>query len=681
MPSLPAALLLIVAVGVGLPVLGSAALIEFASDWRWPSAALHSVVEATGGLIALTLAALLRLRQGLAGDRHPDVWIGAALAGMGILDIFHAVVDPGQSFVWLHSVATLAGGLLFACAILPGRLARSGRLDGAPLAAGVLATGVAVWAVANADALPTMVVGGGFTPTARVLNLAGGMLFLVAAWRFAVDHARTRTWDSLLFSVHCTLFGAAGLLFELSELWDAGWWWWHALRLAAYCVAIGYVLLVYRRALVSIVDLNEVLDEANQDLEQRVQERTEQLEKANQRLRGEIVLREKLEEARWEARLQHAQKLESLGVLAGGIAHDFNNLLVGILGNASLALEDTPKGHRVRPALDQIELTARRAAELTRQMLAYSGKGRFVVEPLDLSAIVREMRDLLEVSISKKAGLRCELDPNLPSIEADAAQLRQVVMNLITNASDALETEDGTITLRTGVSEVDASYLDDTEVGDDLSPGHYVWVEVSDTGCGMSEETRVRMFDPFFTTKTTGRGLGLAATLGIVRGHSGAVRVYSEEGSGTAIKMLFPAGDAEAVVSAPAGTPVARELKGCVLVVDDHEIVRDLTRRVLERAGLEVLEAADGLECLERYRERGDSIDLVLLDLTMPRLGGEETFTELRRIDPSVRVVLMSGYNAQDMTSHFVGRGLATFIQKPFTVNQLLDVIGKQFPE
>ena len=665
-----------------LPAIGSIGFHVLAPDWRLPAEPLHSLVEAGGGVIAVVLAVLLRLGLSHRGRRHPDIWIGSALLGMGVLDLCHAGLPPGNTFVFLHSHATFIGGLIFAGTLLPRHLVEDGRLDSLPFVVGVAAVITCVWALLAPHHLAPMLADGEFTPVARFLNIAGGALFFAAAAGFGFTFRATGSWEALLFSAHCSLFGSAGVLFELSSLWDGPWWWWHGLRLGAYCVAIGYLLLDYSGGLRRVSALAADLDLANKALEDRVSDRTRELESTNEQLRTEMAERERLERARWEARLQHAQKLESLGVLAGGIAHDFNNLLVGMLGNASLALQDVPEGHRAHTAIEQIQLASRRAAELTRQMLAYSGKGRFVVEPLDISEVVREMIDLLEVSISKKASLTTELPDGLPLVQADAAQLRQVVMNLITNASDALEGEQGTIRVLTGAMYAEPAYIESLAVGDHLQPGQFIFVEVSATGCGMSEETRVRMFDPFFTTKATGRGLGLAATLGILRGHGGAIRVYSEEGRGTAIKLLLPAlADAEAPSRRTSGTVSTAALKGTLLVVDDQEVVRSMVRRTLERVGLMIIEAADGREALAIYEKDGASIDGVLMDLTMPQLSGEETYAALRGIDPAVRVLLMSGYSAQDTSSRFVGKGLSGFLQKPFSVSELVTKVATLLAE
>ncbi len=387
--------------------------------------------------------------------------------------------------------------------------------------------------------------------------------------------------------------------------------------------------------------------------------------------------RAEAEREQMNARLLQTQKLESLGVLAGGIAHDFNNLLVGILGNAGLALMDMPPESPGRSSIEGVRDAAQRAADLARQMLAYSGRGKFVVEHLDLSRLVDEMSHLLSAVISKKAVLKLNTNARLPAIEGDATQLRQVIMNLITNASDAVAERSGIITVTTGVMHADAEYLASTYIHDHLPEGYYVFVEVSDTGSGMDAETMARMFEPFYTTKFTGRGLGLSALLGILRSHQGAIRVYSEIGRGTTIKILLPAVQtpAEAITTERTDLQSRHAVwrgAGTVLVVDDEEMVRAVTKSVLERAGFTVLTAADGRAALATFRDHRAEIVAILLDMTMPHLSGEETYRELRRIDPDVRVVLTSGYSEQDATERFAGRGLAGFVRKPSTPQELI---------
>ncbi len=382
------------------------------------------------------------------------------------------------------------------------------------------------------------------------------------------------------------------------------------------------------------------------------------------------------EARRLHDQLLQAQKLESLGVLAGGVAHDFNNLLVGILGNASLALADAPPDSPLRDTLEGIETAALRAAELTNQMLAYSGKGRFVVEPLDVSALVDEMAHLLESAISKKAVLCRQLAPDLPSVEADATQLRQLVMNLITNASDALGDQPGSITLRTRLVAESARGELGARLADADAAGPCVLIEVEDTGAGMDRATCERIFEPFFTTKFTGRGLGLAAALGIVRGHRGAIDVVSEPGCGTCFRILLPVTTVRArptralEESAPAAAG-----SGVVLVADDESVVRQMASRILGEAGFHVLEAADGRAAVERFAAQADDVSAVLLDLTMPRLGGEEALREIRAIRSDVPVILTSGYSESEIAVRFEGVQLEGFLQKPFRPADLLERI------
>ena len=384
------------------------------------------------------------------------------------------------------------------------------------------------------------------------------------------------------------------------------------------------------------------------------------------------------EQRRLESQLQHAQKLESLGVLAGGIAHDFNNLLTGILGYSDLALLELASSSPARQLIGEAINGARRAAELTKQMLAYSGKGRFVVESLNLSTVTEDMVRLLQISISKKCVMKFNLMPDLPLVEADAVQVRQIIMNLIINASEAIGDRSGVIVASTGVMHCDRAYLVETYLDDSLPEGLYAYLEVADNGCGMSEETRARIFDPFFTTKFTGRGLGLSAVLGIVRGHRGAMKCYSELGKGTTFKVLLPVTTVPAIANEKReGEPAEWRGHGSVLIVDDEESVRGLARHMLQKMGFTVMLAADGREGVEVFRRESERIRLVLLDLTMPHLDGEECFRELRRIRGNVLAILTSGYNEQTATSRFAGKGLAAFIQKPFRFEDLMAVVRR----
>jgi PAS domain S-box-containing protein len=424
----------------------------------------------------------------------------------------------------------------------------------------------------------------------------------------------------------------------------------------------------------------------NAELESRVAQRTADLQAA-QLLSEDLFHREqaarRAAEAS-EAQSRHVQKLESIGVLAGGIAHDFNNLLHVVLGNADIALSRLPKRSPAREPLEEVVRATIRAADLTRQMLAYSGKGAFVVRHLDLSSEVREMATLLRTAISKQASLVWELASNLPPVNADATQIRQIVMNLITNASDALGETEGTITLRTGVIRRDQ--LKDARVGvaveeEEIEPpgeDPFVFLEVSDTGSGMTPDTLQRIFDPFFSTKFAGRGLGLAAVMGIVRSHQGLIRIRTAPGEGTRFRVLFPA--VAGTASEPEKhTPVRSDWQGSgtILVVEDEAGVREVAERMLQDFGFETIAAVDGRDALEIMDQAGDSVTAVLLDMSMPRMGGQETFRRLRQRRPDLPVIMMSGYTEQTVAPQFTGSGpgLTAFLQKPFLAEDLMEIL------
>jgi PAS domain S-box-containing protein len=377
------------------------------------------------------------------------------------------------------------------------------------------------------------------------------------------------------------------------------------------------------------------------------------------------------ERRRAETALRQAQKLESLGVLAGGIAHDFNNLLTAILGNTEVALQRARDRADLLLPLQRIETTTQRGSDLARQLLAYAGKAHFAVRPLDLNTLILEMDNLLSISLSKKVALHHDFEPSLPPVEADSAQFQQVVMNLVINASEAIGDQPGNVTLRTRAVTYTQAQLSANFPGQVLEPGLYVRLEVADDGCGMDAETIGRIFDPFFTTKFTGRGLGLSAMLGIVRGHRAGLRVQSIPGEGTTFILVFPAGEATVVLPPPIPT-VEEPIGGTILVVDDEMIIRELAREALEGAGFRVLEAKDGLEAVELFQADGTAVDLVLLDMTMPRMNGAEAFPKIRELAPKVRVLLTSGYTQKESLDTLVDFPPDGFLQKPFRVRELV---------
>jgi signal transduction histidine kinase/DNA-binding response OmpR family regulator len=387
---------------------------------------------------------------------------------------------------------------------------------------------------------------------------------------------------------------------------------------------------------------------------------------------SDFTLRKRLED-----QIRETAKLESLGVLAGGVAHDFNNLLVGIMGNASLALEMLSDSHPVKPLMHDAVRASERAAELTRQLLAYSGKGRFVVEPVSLAELVQDNQVLLKTTIAANVHLKLDLDEAVPAIEADIAQMQQIVMNLLINAAEAIGSKPGEVFVSVREVSVDENDARARFGTFELQPGPYVCLLVADNGCGMNEETRAKIFDPFFTTKFTGRGLGLAAVQGIVRGHRGAIRVESTPGLGTTFQVLFPAAE---VKPEPRDRPAAQQQirgTGTVLIVDDEETVRQTASSALQLRGFDTCVASNGQEAIDIFQRDGARITAVILDMTMPVMTGEQTLPLLKQKRPDLPVIVSSGYSEAEVARRFAGKGSDGFIQKPYTGAQLAKAVHK----
>lgn len=394
----------------------------------------------------------------------------------------------------------------------------------------------------------------------------------------------------------------------------------------------------------------------------------------------DVTERREAEEQRrsFELHLRETQKLESLGLLAGGIAHDFNNLLTVVHGHADLALVRLPAGSEVRGPVEKIAQTVTRMAELTNQMLAYSGRGKFVIKRIDLNQFVRETTDFLKVSITKRAQLEFHLAAQPPWIEADVAQIRQVLLNLITNASEALPERGGVIRVRTGEEVLGLEDLAKIPWRSELSPGRFAYFEVEDTGCGMSDETARRIFEPFFTTKFSGRGLGLSAVQGIVRSHRGIMRLTTQSGVGTCFHVTIPA-------SAPLALSAGGEEDGSgqpkpagqrILVIDDEEALQQVLAGFLEALGFGWHSATDGAAAVEHFRSDPTAYAGVLLDLTMPRMSGIEVLAEIKAIRPETPVLLMSGYAEQEVGRLISDGRCAGFLSKPFRLKQLSEKLS-----
>jgi len=375
-------------------------------------------------------------------------------------------------------------------------------------------------------------------------------------------------------------------------------------------------------------------------------------------------------------RLEQAQRLESLGILAGGIAHDFNNLLAAISGNAELARSTLEESAPATGHIDNISEACDHASELCKQMLAYAGKGSYELEILDLNDMVKSTGKLIRASVSSHIALKIKLAKTLPGIEGDMAQIQQLILNFIVNSADAIGPKNGEIKVSTGARHMEHQALNKLYNGPNLGAGQYVIIEVSDTGCGMSPDMITKIFDPFFTTKETGSGLGLSAVLGIVRGHNGAIQVHSATGKGTAFRVYLPATEQEFKETMISTVEIeAWQGDGKILVVDDDMRVRHVARAFIESLHFDVMTADDGKEGLEMFQKHHANLAAVLLDMTMPVLGGVEAMAGMRKIDRNVPIVLVSGYSEVEAGSLIAGDRPNAFLQKPFKAKNLKTIL------
>lgn len=383
------------------------------------------------------------------------------------------------------------------------------------------------------------------------------------------------------------------------------------------------------------------------------------------------IVRDVTDERHAEQAALQTQKLESIGLLAGGIAHDFNNLLTAMLGQNSLALIKLPTDSPARRHLEKSVVSAKRAADLTRQLLAYAGKGQFLIESIDLNVLVREGTGLLETVLPKQASLNLSLAKPLPPIEADRGQIQQIMMNLVINASEAIDEQSGQVWIRTYLQTVSA---DEQATGlilpEPMGSGTYVCLEVSDTGRGMTQADQERIFDPYYSTKGQGRGLGLSATLGIIRSYQGYLQLQSILGQGSRFQVYFPA-NAELMMVEETAVNDASVADGTILIIDDEQPVLEAASEIFELYGFQVYMAMDGASGLQLYQQRQQAIDLILLDMHMPVMDGAETFVALRKLDKDVPILMSSGYTEM-ITSEVLQGEDVDFLQKPYDIDELI---------
>ncbi|MEM7132733.1 MAG: response regulator [Chloroflexota bacterium] len=393
-----------------------------------------------------------------------------------------------------------------------------------------------------------------------------------------------------------------------------------------------------------------------------------------------VITHEDISEVvRVEEALRQAQKLESMAIMSGGIAHDFNNLLTIMMAQASLAQNKTDSQSAASGHIDKIIRAADRAAILTRQLLVYSGRGQFDIKPVNLNTVIEENIHLLKVVLPDNVSLSTQLKETLPILEADEAQIQQLVMNLIINGAEAAQGARGAIHIRT-----DELFLQGDEpsfnafMGEAIAPGQYILLSVQDDGIGMDEETISRIFDPFFSTKKQGRGLGMAAALGIVRSHMGALSIKSKPGQGTTITVVFPPISDIVDIEVAQVPPTAKgPLTGFVLVIDDEESIRDAIEDTLTMYGLRCVAFSDGASAIEAFRTEQDLFSLAIIDLKMPGLSGEETCQRLRALCPDLPIIVSSGYNEPEVTHKLSQMGMVSFLEKPYSFDVLLERVAK----
>jgi two-component system cell cycle sensor histidine kinase/response regulator CckA len=379
-----------------------------------------------------------------------------------------------------------------------------------------------------------------------------------------------------------------------------------------------------------------------------------------------VILRDISEKKKFEAKLQYMERMEAIGTLAGGIAHDFNNLMMGMQGNISLILYDADLSHPYHERLKNIEKLIQSGSELTRQLLGYARKGKYEVKPINLNQIIKYNSETFGRT-RKNITIHREFAEDLLAIEADESQIGQVLINLYINAADAMP-DGGELILKT----MNVTHQEMKNKRYDPKPGRYVLLQVTDNGTGMDEKTMERIFEPFFTTKEMGggSGLGLASVYGIIKGHGGYIEVDSEKGHGTTFSIYLPASDQSVQKTSE---PYEQIIKGdkTVLLVDDEEIVIDVAGQLIKKLGYNVLEARSGKEAIQLFGEWFDKIDIVILDMIMPDIGGGEVFDRIKEIDPQVKVLLSSGYSIDGQATDILERGCNSFIQKPFNMTVL----------
>jgi signal transduction histidine kinase/CheY-like chemotaxis protein len=437
----------------------------------------------------------------------------------------------------------------------------------------------------------------------------------------------------------------------------------------------------HRRAEEALTEKQQELAELNNNLEERVRQAVDELSHKNKIMiiQDRRVVHAEEEKLVLEQQFQHAQKMESLGVLAGGIAHDFNNILTIILGHCYMVKEYHDFGMTDKDHVRLIEAASIRAADLCRQMLAYASQNPQIYTRVNLWLLIDEVVQMLTSALKKNVTIKLDLKRDVPDLNGDSAQIQQILMNLIINAAEAIGDMNGIIKVALKKTTFQAAQSAIDFMGTTIPAREYACLEVSDNGCGMDDETKKRLFEPFFTTKLTGRGLGMSAVLGIIKSFDGALQFTSSPGVGTTFKIFFPLSGASASVepASRAGLFPMAKGNGAILLVDDEEGLRLIGSALLNAMGFSTITASNGREALDIFRLRGSEINLLLLDLIMPEMGGLETYHSLREVAPVVPIVFCSGYNVEEVSGIVEMDAYAGVVKKPYNPDQLREVLSK----
>lgn len=743
-------LIIILVLSSLIPIVGNIILNIYLSDKRWIGIPSHSALETLGSFTALSLAVLTLLLQKDNKIPRYYIWVSCGLITVGILDGFDAFVSPDNPFVWLHSIAILIGGTFFAMIWLPERITQSKLTNKLHIIIPVIIISLGISIVYFSDIISSVI-------RKDFFSFIGGVFFLVASAYFIIRYQSDHNIEDFLFASFCLLNGWAGLLFAFSHVWDADWWLWHIIRLAAYSIILSYMFISFQRSEEKILEQAALLDKAHDAIEVRnLDHHIIYWNKGAQSLYGwsaedvigknadELICKDKKEsskftddkkyvddkkyteakkyvfdkgewtgelcqttkdgkevvvESRWtlvrdskgmpksiliintditdkknlEAQFLRAQRLESIGTLAGGIAHDLNNMMTPIMLSLEI-LKEKFTDEQSQRLITIIERNTQRGTDLIKQVLSFA-RGGIDSEPkiLQLSHIISEIKRMTRETFPKDIEIKIDTPGDLWTISGDATKLQQVLMNLCVNARDAMH-NGGTLSIS-----AENIIIDDKNkcINTKANVGPYVVVTISDTGTGVPPEIMNRIFDPFFTTKEPGKGtgLGLSVAMAIVKSHGGFINVNSDIGKGSTFRVFLPAIRTEIEDIKVQKSDIPKGHGELILLVEDECSIREITASALERHGYKVISADDGADAITLYTKNKDDVKLILMDMMMPVMNGQESIKAIREINPDVKIIAVSGLADRENFDDVTDVDIQTFLPKPYTVEKLLKTI------